>query len=305
MHTHPGTNHLTPMKHKITTKDDNRSAVYTELSMSSEECLPWGASTGVHVLKQSLKLLGTSLVELFFPRQCAGCQKSWLHIRQGFWCEACQEELPWIAPPICPRCGRPFPKSPSSPDHLCGDCLQSAFLFDSARSATQHSGVVRKRIHQLKFGGRLFWAPPLAELLVDLFRREESAPVDIIFPVPLHVRRLRQRGFNQAGLLAKAFGRRLGLPVLYDVLVRKCWTEPQTRLNREERLKNVRDAFQVLDIGKVKDLSVLIIDDVYTTGTTLNECAKTLKSVGASAVHALTVCRALPDWKTDYAGGTD
>ena len=85
-------------------------------------------------------------------------------------------------------------------------------------------------------------------------------------------------------------GRQLGLLVLYDVLLRNCWTEPQTRLNREERLKNVRDAFDVVDIGKVKDMSVLIIDDVYTTGTTLNECAKTLKSTGASEVHALTVC---------------
>jgi ComF family protein len=259
---------------------------------------------GAHVLKQTLRQLGTSLVELFLPRQCAGCQKTWLHSHQGFWCEACREELPWIESPICPRCGRPYPKSPSSPDHLCGDCLQSAFLFDSARSATQHSGVVRKRIHQLKFGGRLFWVPPLGELLVDLFRREESAPVDIIFPVPLHVKRLRQRGFNQAGLLAKAFGRMVGLPVSFDILVRKCWTEPQTRLNREERLKNVRDAFQVMDAGKVEDLSVLIIDDVYTTGTTLDECAKTLKAAGASEVHALTVCRALPDWKTDYADET-
>jgi ComF family protein len=132
------------------------------------------------------------------------------------------------------------------------------------------------------------------------FRGEESAAVDLIFPVPLHVKRLRQRGFNQAGLLAKAFGHLVGLPVLFQVLTRKSWTEPQTRLNREERLKNVRDAFRVTDIGKVKSMRILIIDDVFTTGTTLNECAKTLKRAGASEVHALTVSRALPDWKTDY-----
>jgi ComF family protein len=240
-----------------------------------------------------------SFLELFLPRQCAGCQKIWLHSDQGFWCEPCLDELPRIESPICPRCGRPYPKSPSSPDHLCGDCLLSRFLFDSARSATHHAGVVRKRIHQLKFGGQLHWVPPLADLLVDLCRREASPVVDMITPVPLHVKRLRQRGFNQAGLLASVVGSRLGLPVHFDCLVRKCWTEPQTRLNREQRLQNVKDAFHVRTPGTVKGRRVLIIDDVYTTGTTLNECTKTLKAAGASEVHAVTVCRALPDWRPD------
>jgi ComF family protein len=240
-----------------------------------------------------------SLLELFLPRLCAGCEKAWLHGDQGFWCDPCLDELPWIEPPLCPRCGRPFPSSPSSPDHLCGDCLQSLFLFDSARSATHHTGVVRRRIHQLKFGGQLHRAPPLAELLANVCRREASPAVDVVFPVPLHVKRLRQRGFNQAGLLAKVFGRKLGLPVRFNVLVRKYWTEPQTRLNREQRLENVKDAFQVPHPETVKGRRVLIIDDVYTTGTTLNECTKTLKTAGASEVHALTVCRALPDWKPE------
>ena len=105
-------------------------------------------------------------------------------------------------------------------------------------------------------------------------------------------------------MLAKALGRQLDLPVHFEVLVRKCWTEPQTRLNREQRLHNVKDAFHVSDPSKVKGRRVLIIDDVYTTGTTLNECTKTLRSAGASEVHALTVCRALPDWKTDYNEGS-
>lgn len=240
-------------------------------------------------------------MELFLPRCCAGCQKSWLHSHQGFWCDVCLDELPWLESPICPQCGRPFSKSPSAPDHLCGDCLLSGFLFDRARSATHHAGVVRKGIHQLKFGGQLHWVPPLAELLVRLVRREAAVlPVDMIFPVPLHVKRLRQRGFNQAGLLARSLGRQLGVAVRYDCLVRKCWTEPQTRLNREERLHNVKDAFRVADANKVRERRILIVDDVYTTGTTLNECAKTLKAAGASAVHAVTISRAVPDWKSDY-----
>jgi ComF family protein len=167
-----------------------------------------------------------------------------------------------------------------------------------------YSGVLRDRIHQLKFGGRLHWVLPLAELLTDVFGQDSSVFADLILPVPLHVRRLKQRGFNQAGLLAGTLGRLIHLPVRYDILVRRCWTEPQTRLNREERLQNVKNAFLVPDSSRVKDRRVLIIDDVYTTGTTLSECAKTLKDAGASKVHAITVCRALPGWRPDYRDGT-
>ncbi len=167
-----------------------------------------------------------------------------------------------------------------------------------------YSGVLRDRIHQLKFGGRLHWVLPLAELLADVFRRDNTVSADLVLPVPLHVRRLQQRGFNQAGLLAGTLGRLIHRPVCYDILVRQCWTEPQTRLNREERLQNVKNAFLVPDSTRVKDRCVLIIDDVFTTGTTLSECAKTLKEAGASEVHAITVCRALPDWRPNYRDGS-
>lgn len=130
--------------------------------------------------------------------------------------------------------------------------------------------------------------------------RERIDASDFILPVPLHVRRLRQRGYNQAGLLAKALGRKLGIPVRYDLLIRKCWTEPQTRLKRQERLENVKDAFTLTMPAKLEKCNILLIDDVFTTGTTLNECARTLKNGGAGAVLALTVSRALPDWKPDY-----
>lgn len=163
---------------------------------------------------------------------------------------------------------------------------------------------MRQRIHQLKFGGQLHWVRPLAELLERLVRREAAILLaDMIFPVPLHVKRLRQRGFNQAGLLARVLGHQLELPVHYDCLVRRCWTEPQTRLNREERLHNVKDAFMVADARKVKGRRILLVDDVYTTGTTLNECARILKAGGAAAIHAVTVSRAVPDWKPDFEGG--
>ena len=249
--------------------------------------------------KAALKRLAGSFLDLCLPRLCAGCRRTWLLSHEGYWCEDCLAALPWIRSPQCPQCGRPFLKSPDSHDHPCGECLLSLYPFDTARSATIYAGVVRERIHQLKFGAQLHWVPPLVELLAITFESESPHQIELILPVPLHVKRLRQRGFNQAGLLAKALGRRIGLCVHFDTLVRKHWTEPQTRLNRQERLQNVKDAFLVADPAAIEGKSVLLIDDVFTTGTTINECTKTLKRAGAREVHALTVARALPESKSD------
>lgn len=121
--------------------------------------------------------------------------------------------------------------------------------------------------------------------------------VDLLMPVPLHVKRLAQRGFNQAGIMVRALGERLDLPVRFNALVRKEWTIPQTRLSRRERLENLKGAFDVPDETLVKRKKILLVDDVFTTGTTLSECAKTLRAAGAAEVHALTVTRAIPEWK--------
>ena len=139
------------------------------------------------------------------------------------------------------------------------------------------------------------WLPALVRLLETPYADWGLESPDIVLPVPLHPKRLKERGFNQSGLLAKEFSRMQGLPVSFDLLIRKNWTEPQTRLNRKERLENVKGAFSLCDASAVRGRRVLLIDDVFTTGTTLSECAKTLKKAGASEVHVLTVTRALPD----------
>lgn len=245
------------------------------------------------------KGLGSAFLELLLPRGCAGCRENWPVSAESCWCDVCREKLPWIRSPICPVCGRPFQKSPGSGDHLCGDCELSTYSFDSARSAAFHSGVARDGVHRLKFGGHLHWVPPLVELLETVLTDEMKQRIDLIVPVPLHVRRLRQRGFNQAALLARELGRRLEIPVHCAVLFRRIWTEPQTRLNREERLHNVKGAFAVLRPADIKGKKALLIDDVFTTGSTLCECAGALKEAEAAEVHALTVSRSLPDWRPD------
>ncbi len=255
-----------------------------------------GADTAVRrQSKGRFRALGASLLDLLLPRRCAGCRSTWLSSHEGSWCGDCLERLPRIASPLCPRCGIPYPDSPTSPDHLCGNCLLTASPIDRARAAAFYAGVIRDRIHQLKFGGRLEWVPPLADLLAETAVREGMASADMLVPVPLHVKRLQERGFNQSGLLAGALGRRIGIPCRYDALARGNRTRQQTRLSREERLRNLKGAFLVLKPEAVRGRRILLIDDVYTTGTTLTECARTLKAGGAAEVHALTVARTLLD----------
>jgi ComF family protein len=248
-------------------------------------------------LYEHLKMLGASLFDFCFPRRCAGCREIIVSSHIDSWCENCFESLAWVTPPLCPCCGIPFLDSPSSPDHLCGDCLLETYHFDSARSAALYAGIVRKLIHRLKFGGKLHCIPPLVDLLAATLDKHGPPDVDFVAPVPLHLKRLRQRGFNQSALLAKMLGRRRGLSVRFDALIRKNWTAPQTRLNRRERLENVKDAFNAPHPALVEGRSIILVDDVFTTGTTISECARVLKAAGASTVHALTVARALPDRK--------
>ncbi len=139
------------------------------------------------------------------------------------------------------------------------------------------------------------WAPPLVELLNTAHACWGLPAPDLVVPVPLHLTRLKERGFNQSGLLAGEFARKLRVPVSFDTIIRKNRTEPQTRLNRRERLKNVKGAFELSGAKSVRGRRILLVDDVFTTGTTLSECARTLKRKGgASEVHAITVTRALP-----------
>jgi ComF family protein len=174
--------------------------------------------------------------------------------------------------------------------------LQGVFHFDWARSAVLYRGEVRERIHQLKFSRQLYQVPMMVDLLARAVAQGTDWPAfELIVPVPLHSRRLQQRGFNQAGLIARKLGPKLGLPVHLGVLVRRRWTEPQTRLGRTERLHNVKGAFAVTKAAVVRERCVLLVDDVYTTGTTLSEGARVLKAAGAGMVGALTIARALPD----------
>ncbi len=232
------------------------------------------------MLPQLTKLKGIAL-DLLFPRWCVGCG------REGdFICSDCLKSLPRINPPLCPRCGQPQLSAV-----VCPVCVGWSADIDGIRAPFRFDGAVRQAIHQLKYNNVRAIAALLGRWLGD-YLEANSLPADVLVPVPLHRKRLRERGYNQSRLLALELAKLSGLPLVDDCLVRERHTTPQARTsNVEERRGNVADAFSCRD-RRLKDKAVLIIDDVATSGATLDACARTLKKEsGASSVWGLVLAK--------------
>lgn len=230
-------------------------------------------------LPQIAKLGGIAL-NLLFPQRCVGCGKE-----GDFICYSCRSSLPRIMPPICPRCGRPQPSG-----ILCPSCVSWRAEIDGIRSPFRFDGVIRQAIHQLKYRNLRALASPLARLLND-YLITNPVPGEVLVPVPLHRKRLRERGYNQSDLLARELGKFTNLPVVDDCLVRQRHAPPQARTATVgERHSNVANAFACRD-QRLRDKQVLLIDDVSTSGATLNACAVALKTAGAISVWGLVLAR--------------
>jgi len=231
------------------------------------------------VLPQLARLKGVAL-DLLFPQRCVGCGKE-----GDFICSSCRCSLPRIIPPLCPRCGKPQPSGV-----LCPSCVGWQARIDGIRSPFRFDGVVRQAIHELKYRNLRALAAPLARLLSD-YLGTNPVPGEVLVPVPLHRKRLRERGYNQSSLLAHELGRLTGLPVVDDCLVRQRHAPPQARTPTvDERRSNVAEAFTCRD-HRLRDRQILLIDDVSTSGATLDACAAALKEVGATSVWGLVLAR--------------
>ena len=232
-----------------------------------------------------------ALLDLVFPPFCPVCRARLGEERRGPLCGGCWSAVGRLAPPWCRVCGG-IAGPGLAPLPLCAACRRRPPGFDYARAAACYDGVVREALHAFKFRGRWTLAAPLGDLLVEAVagRLPDGNP-DLLLPVPLHPRRERERGFNQASLLARRVGRSLGCPVREAVLTRVVATRSQTELDAAARRANVRNAFEVRRPALVAGRHVVLVDDVLTTGATLSECARRLREAGASRVGALTVAR--------------
>jgi len=223
-----------------------------------------------------------AILNLLFPLACILCNAPVRERRWGPVCPPCWSRMKPLEPPYCPQCGMPAP----SIEGLCGQCRLQEHAFDFARSALVFNDPLREVIHHLKYSDRVSLAYPLGTLLCECLEREPFQS-HVVMPVPLHRKRERQRGFNQAGLIAESL-ERLNRTIDTSTLYRRKNTPSQTGLSRSQRTRNLSGAFEVR--GRVPEC-VLVIDDVFTTGSTLHEVAKTLKRHGAERVEVLTVAR--------------
>jgi ComF family protein len=207
-------------------------------------------------------------------------------------CQECDAKATRIAPPFCAKCSEPF-EGAITGTFTCANCAHRTIHFDAAVAAYRGRGIVRRIIHDFKYGRQIH----LRHLVGRWLRAALDDPrlrgrgFDVIVPVPLHPTRKRERGFNQASLLAELLSAQISIQSR-PLLERIRYTTTQTALDRAERMENLHNAFRLRKNMNVRDLRVLLIDDVLTTGSTLSECARVLKDAGVISVHAATAARA-------------
>ena len=241
-----------------------------------------------------MRVWALAALDLVFPALCPVCEATLAAGRRDPLCGGCWRAIRRLGPRVCECCGLPLPTFEPAPvpAGLCGGCRPERPAWDWARAAAEYEGVARDALHAFKFHGKRALARPLAALLLEAWGPWlATAGVDALVPVPLGRVRERERGFNQAALVAERLGDALRVPLRPRWLARARATQPQTDLGAAERRANVRGAFAA-DTG-VDGRHVALVDDVLTTGATAAECARMLKAAGARRVGVLTVARVL------------
>lgn len=241
----------------------------------------------------SLSDVLNDLSDVMFPPQCLGCNEIIRSFDEHIFCSDCANKIHYVAGSICQICGTTFPDSPAE-NHLCGDCLEKKPYFFHARAIFSYEDMMVNVIHQFKYKSNISVGEIMASFMASFsFPDIDFADYSLMIPVPLHIKRLRERGFNQSLILARALGQQKNIPVDFSLLKRNKFTLTQTGSNKKERQKNIKGAFDVSNKKKIINKNIILVDDVYTTGATVNECAKTLTKAGAGKVSVLTLARVL------------
>lgn len=246
----------------------------------------------VNHVAESVPRLVRRAIRFFLPVHCSSCSSLLTDDPIPHFCSDCWSAISLMSDTRCARCDRPFPSSIAttySPNHVCQPCAERPPSYTKAWTLYPYMPPLQYAIRLFKYQGKVSLAGPLAALIIA--RLPPLHSLDVIMPVPLHIQRLREREFNQSLLLADHIGRSLDIPVAYTNLVRTVPTPAQTTLSRKSRQKNLRRAFAVRHPEAIVNKRVLLIDDVFTTGTTVNECAKSLRRAGSGDVFALTLGR--------------
>ena len=231
-----------------------------------------------------------AIASLLYPPVCTICGAN---VRASeYLCDQCETKTARVIAPFCQKCSEPF-EGAITGTFTCANCAHRTIYFDTAVAAYRSRGIVRQIVHDFKYGRQIYLRHLVARWLYAALddERLSNRRFDIIIPVPLHPTRQRERGFNQASLLAELLSAEISIQSK-PALERIRYTTTQTALDRAERMENLHKAFRLRKNADVRRLRVLLIDDVLTTGSTLSECARVLKRAGAISVHAVTAARA-------------
>ncbi|MFC1698383.1 double zinc ribbon domain-containing protein [Candidatus Omnitrophota bacterium] len=244
-----------------------------------------------------------SLINLIYPLTCLICGIKLDPLSQKPLCAVCWSKIEYNPAPFCRVCGKPLPACPAgspagrparhqSQALVCQDCQNSQFYFKQVRSVCKYDGVIKECIHLFKYNHKLSLTKPLGGLLVDFATHNcDMSQIDLILPVPLHSKKLRQRQFNHAQNLAQSLAAAFSKQIQPQLIVKIKPGPDQVSLTRAARSRNIRGAFTIRNNKPVKSKNVLLVDDVFTTGATVNECAKALLDAGAKQVDVLTLAR--------------
>lgn len=247
--------------------------------------------------------------DLILPRSCPICGASRPPGAAGSVCRLCIQSLERTPSPKCPTCGKPFHSKTTllhSPNHICAECLEHPPAYDSARAIGPYNGSLRELIQLFKFRGRPAIAAELGKELAQLASQEYAGLVSeedtLVTFVPIDQKRWRERGFDQAKILAQSTAEHLKLKFT-PTIERKKSASPQTALSASQRRGNLRGVFFISKPESVSGKNVLLVDDVLTTGSTVSSCSRVLKRAGAKSVCILTICHTvvqiLPFLKSD------
>ena len=237
-----------------------------------------------------IKNIVNKVLDVIYPKNltCVFCGDEIFDENRYCTCKNCKESLPTIFGKICEKCGEPLENMAS----FCENCKNGKHFYTKSRSAFVYEGCVSSGILNFKFHNGQYYSKPFANYLADLYK-DQKYNCDLIIPVPIHVTRLKERGYNQSELLAKDLGEIINLPVDTKSLTKVKKTKNQAELDFKQRHSNLEKAFKVTNKKQIKDKIILLIDDVYTTGSTIDECAKELTKAGAKSVYALTIAHAV------------
>ena len=243
------------------------------------------------IQRQGVRLM-RRLADAIYPRICPGCGEASDRDNRHI-CWACFAQIELFTESMCEVCGR-FVTGGVRHQFVCSACRAFKPAFERARSAGHFSGFLRDRLHAFKYNGALWLKDDLVDLLEGCLRASfEIGPIDVVVPIPLHALKMRERNYNQAALLAEGLAARIGRRYDGRSVKRVVQTETQTHLHAAERRENMRGAFAVVRPEWIRSRTVLLVDDVMTTGSTLDACARALTKAGARRVWAVTVARGI------------